>query len=424
MAIPRVRVLVVLPTEWDRMQVPPWQARQDVFEAVFGELGDADCPDDLDPLAYAADLAAIHGGAIQGVVSSSDYPGATLAGLVASDLGLAGARPEVLLRASHKYYARVDQARVAPEATPPFVLLRPGGPLPTPFPLPFPCFVKPVKGAFSRFARRVQDEDDLRRFLETPEVRGYVTDYVAIFNQLLVARCDLEHDGSCFLAEGLLAGRQVTVEGFVRAGRATILGTVDSTFHPGTHSFSRFDYPSHLPAAVLARLERVAARVARASGLDNTLFNVEMTFELATGRIGVIELNPRMCGQFADLYEKVDGTNSYEIAFALATGQAPRVRRREGAFAAAASIPLRTLRPVRVLEAPDDARLGEVRARYPDVLVLNECRPGDRLDRFTDEDGESIRYGVVNLGGRRRADVFGRAVEIVEALGYRFEPLA
>ena len=199
---------------------------------------------------------------------------------------------------------------------------------------------------------------------------------------------------------------------------------MDSTFHPGTHSFSRFDYPSHLPQRVLSRLEHAAARVAEASGLDSTLFSVEMTYELSTGKIGVIELNPRMCGQFADLYEKVDGTNGYEIAFALAVGRIPEVRRRAGAFSVAASIPLRTLRPVRVLQAPDEGRIREVEAVFGGVRVLNECRAGDRLERFADEDGESIRYGVVNLGGSRRSHVFARAVEVVDALGYRFEPLA
>ena len=405
------------------MQLPPWVAGQTTYDAVFGDLADADCPDDMDPMAYARLLAECHAGQVQGVMSSSDYPGATLAGLVAETLGTPGARPDLLLRASHKYYARQDQARAVAEATPPFVLLRPGDPLPDPFPLPFPCFVKPVKGAFSRFARRVEDAATLQQFLGTPEVHAYVSDYVAIYNRLLAEKAELEHDGSHFLAEALLAGRQVTTEGFLLDGRATILGTVDSSFHPGTNSFSRFDYPSHLPARVLTRLEDVACRVAQASGLDRTLFNVEMTYELATGAIGVVELNPRMCGQFADLYEKVDGTSSYEIAFDLATGRVPRPRSREGSFAAATSIPLRTMRPVRVIEAPDEARLCEIRTAFPDVRVLSECRPGDDLERFSEEDGASIRYGVVNLGGRRRADVLGRAVEVVEALGYRFEPL-
>ena len=46
--------------------------------------------------------------------------------------------------------------------------------------------------------------------------------------------------------------------------------------------------------------------------------------------IHIIEINPRMCSQFADLFEKVDGTNTYEYALALATGVRPHVSHGNG----------------------------------------------------------------------------------------------
>ncbi len=48
-------------------------------------------------------------------MSSSDYPGVTLAGAIAAELGLAGSRPERLVTAAHKYYSRIAQRAVAPE---------------------------------------------------------------------------------------------------------------------------------------------------------------------------------------------------------------------------------------------------------------------------------------------------------------------
>ena len=51
------------------------------------------------------------------------------------------------------------------------------------------------------------------------------------------------------IAEGLLKGEQVTVEGYVHGGVATIFGVVDSIMFPGTLAFSRFDYPSHFRQA-------------------------------------------------------------------------------------------------------------------------------------------------------------------------------
>src|SRR5205085_1876155 len=47
-----------------------------------------------------------------------------------------------------------------------------------------------------------------------------------------------------FIAEAPLFGAQVTVDGFVQGGRATIMGVVDSVMYPGTISFERFEYPS------------------------------------------------------------------------------------------------------------------------------------------------------------------------------------
>jgi hypothetical protein len=411
-----------MPTQWDAVQLPAWRERHGGYDVVFGDVTDTDCPADLDPLGYVASLLAAHPD-VDGVTSSSDYPGATLAALFASRRGLPGVVPEALLRASHKYYARMDQRLAAPEAVPPFALVRPGRELPTPFPLRFPCFVKPVKGSFSRYARRVGDREELERFLASPGVREYAEGYVGIYDRLLSALTSLQEDAGQFVAEGVLHGRQVTVEGFLLGRKATLLGVVDSNFHPGTHSFSRFTYPSDLPDDVLQRLEEVAIRVAEGSGLDRTLFNVELSYELASGRIGVIELNPRMCGQFADLYEKVDGTNGYEVAFDLALGRTPALRRREGAFAAAASVTLRTLRPARLAEVPSAERIADVERRHPGTLVLNELAPGTNLTRFEEEDGASIRYGVVNLGGDSRADAYARSVALVAELGWRLDPL-
>ena len=67
------------------------------------------------------------------------------------------------------------------------------------------------------------------------------------------------------IAEGLLKGEQVTVEGYVQGGVATIFGVVDSIMFPGTLAFSRFDYPSHLPEACRRAWARSPRRRCRAS---------------------------------------------------------------------------------------------------------------------------------------------------------------
>ena len=188
--------------------------------------------------------------------------------------------------------------------------------------------------------------------------------YLLIFHRLTERYLGRSAIARGFIGEEILRGAPVTVEGFVSRGHAEIIGIVDSVPHPSTGSFVRFDYPSALGPAVQARMTDLAQRVVAAHGLDDMLFNIEMRHDPVTDRIGIIEINPRMCGQFADLYEKVNGVNSYEIALAIATGKEPPPPARRGAFACAASIPLRIFEPARVASAPDAATLADLERRF------------------------------------------------------------
>jgi len=415
----RRRVLVVLETHWDRKQLEACRGSWQGSIAIdFPPPDDVGCPYDFDPIDFVERVAAGEFGRVDGVLSSSDYPGATVAAAIARRLGLPGAPPERVIGASHKYYSRLAQQRVAPEAVPSFALVDPAHPEAPP-PLPFPFFLKPVKGAFSVLARRIDDREALAAFLASPAVREFTSEYMGIFNRLVAALSPFEVDGRFFLAEELLTGDLVTVEGFVCDGAVEILGIVDSGLDPRTRSFVRFDYPSALPAGVQQHMADVARRVVLESGLERTLFNLEMTWDSAAGRASIVEVNPRICGQFADLYQKVDGTSGYELALALATGGTPRIQRGAGPYAAAASFPLRVFEPMSVRAAPDAERIARAEALFPHTLVWSECEAGDALADFdVDEDGASHRYAVVNLGGASRDDLDARLTEVRAALAY------
>lgn len=415
------RVLLVMPTMWDRRQVeaasPAWSRR---FEVELGRPGDEDCPQDLDVLEFVRSSAARAD--LAGVLSSSDYPGATLAAAIASAAGLPGPTAVQALRASHKLASREMQLRSVPEATARHCRVDPSAPR-LEEGLDFPCFVKPVKGAFSMFARRVDSQAELEEALDRPAVHEFRTGYLGIFNRMWAHYVGEPIDGRYFIAEELLSGSQVTVEGFVAAGESVIVGIVDSELHPGTGSFSRFVYPSLLPAQVQERMADIARRCIAGLGLRRTFFNIEMVFDPRRDRVSIIEVNPRICGQFADLYEKVDGTNTYATAVALATGQEVRWRPRQGSFAWAASVPLRLFEPSRALAVPDPERIARIEEKRPGTRIWNEIIPGPEFDDFGHEDGISLRYGVVNLGAESRADLEDAAREIVAELGYAFTPL-
>lgn len=419
------RIRIVFPTEWDDRQLPAcrdaWRER---FEIDFAEPSDEDCPWDLDPMAYIESEVERARDGVAGVLSSSDYPGATVAGAIAARLGLPGTPPANVIRCSHKFYARQAQLEDVPEATPRFYLVDPSLPDGGAPDLVFPCFIKPVKGAFSVMSGRIDSRAELREFLGRPAVAEFLESYVLVFNRLVRGLTDFEIDGSYFLAEELLKGKQVTVEGYVHPDGVDLLGIVDSVRHPRTKSFVRFDYPSSLPHRLQDRVWDVARRTVEGLGLRSTLFNVEMMVNAATERVSIVEVNPRMCGQFADLYEKVDGVNGYEVALALAASERPPRARREGPYRAASSVPLRIFETSRVVSAPSRETLEQAESLFEKTLVWTECATGDALDDFESlEDGRSARYGIVNLGAADREGVQQRLEEIQRVLDFRFEPL-
>lgn len=414
----------MFPTQWDARQIPACRALAGRYELVRAGPASADVHARFDLLAFLDETARAHAGAIDGVLSSCDYPGAPAAAALASRLGLPGAHPRAVITASHKWACRRVQRAAVPDATPDFALVDPRRADGGLDPRSFPWFVKPVKGAFSMLARRIDDAAALGAYLRDPATQCYLDEYALMFDALVGAFTDLEHGGRWFVAERILNGPQVTVEGYLAGDEPVLLGVVDSIVDPATGSFVRFDYPSALDAAVQQRMVEVAFAAVAALGLRDTLFNVELVLDAPSGRPMILEVNPRMCGQFADLYEKVDGVNGYEVALALASGTRPPRPVREGRFPCAASVPLRVFEPVRVTQAPDARALREVEAAFPGVLAWSECEAGQELADFALlEDGHSARYAIVNLGGRDRDDL-GRTLHAVRArLSFAFEPL-
>lgn len=417
-------MLVVFGTGWDGRQLaacrPHWERE---FELRFSEPDSAGTPWAFDILGWLAQEAAARRGQVDGVFSSCDEPGAAAAAVLAEALGLPGPPPAAVLTAAHKFHSRLVQRACAPEAVPPFALIDPGERGTWDPATGFPCFVKPVRGSFSVLARRVDDRGALLAHLASAATREHLGEAVAMFDALVRRHTDLPHGGAYLLAEGLLRGTQVTLEGYCRGAEVTVLGFVDSGFHPGTTSFSRFDLPSALPAAVQRRMADVARRVVSALGLRDSFFNLEFFWDEASDRVSILELNPRICGQFGDLWQKTTGVNSFEIALALACGAelpAPRAP----AHACAASFPLRIFEPARVTRAPSAADVAAAEALFPGTQVWLELRQGDLLSDFqTFEDGGSVRYAVVNLGAASREEASARLAAVVERLGFRFEPL-
>ena len=338
---------------------------------------------------------------IAAIVSTDDYPGAALAAVLAAELGLPGPDPKASLICQSKYLSRLAQRRLVPDAVPPFWPIDVAERAPLPDGLAFPAFVKPMKSFFSIGAQRIETAAELG---EVKRKWAKLDAFFMPLDRLLWRHEGVEIGTTRLIAEGLLEGAQVTVEGYAYGGDVHILGVVDSIFFPGTLAFSRFDYPSALPVAVQERMGDIAGRLMSGLGFDNGMFNVEMVYDARDDRIAIIEINPRMASQFADLYEKVDGTNAYDVLLDLGMGMRPTPKRRQGKYRFAASCVLRTFEDRVVAALPCEERLAEIERAYADIRIEIHATVGRRLSDEL-QDGTSFRYGIVSLGGRDRADV-------------------
>jgi biotin carboxylase len=399
------RVVLICPTGWDAAQLPRLRRSNAAPYEISTYGPDAEhAPGSFDADVFIAQAVdALQTGDVAGVTSSSDYPGCLVAAFIAAELGLPGPDPASVLRCSHKYYSRLAQRIAVPEATPRFALIDPDTVDEASLELGFPLFVKPVKSWFTQYARRIETFAELLAFVRSPAVRAHLAHFVRPFNQLLDRHGGFSVNASHMIAEELMTGHQVTLEGYVDGAGISVVGILDSIMYENTISFERFEYPSSVSDGVVHRMTMIAERILRHIGFTDALFNIELLYDDRSDAVRIVEINPRMCGQFADMMQAVNGTNTYEILFALACGEQPPPVRTGGRFEVAASFVLRHFRDGTLSCAPTAEQVRVVEERYPVTLVGSFYREGRRLsEQQYQSDGYSYRYAVVNVAGTSR----------------------
>jgi biotin carboxylase len=371
-------ILVVCPQERDIQAIR--SAGLDERYRVHYAGADLDAVDVFDPQAFIEDCDAIPA---DGVVGTKDRS-ALLAALIAERRGLPGPQPRALTACQFKPTARALERATVPGATPRFALLD-GVP---PFGPPF--FVKPVVGRLSQRARRIDDPAEIGRL---EDLDDYMTGYARIA-ELAGLHPDAVRG---FLAEELLEGSEVTLEGYVYRGELTTIGVTDSVKYPWTNSFERFEYPSRLSRGRLDELSDIVARVLPALGFDGGFFNVEL-FIPAEGPARIIEVNARISSQFWPLVQAVDGRSTYEALFALACDHDPAwsVDTQRGV---AISYCVRVFEDARVIAVPD-----------PEEGLELLVRPGPLLSRQGRNDLESFRLCIFDEFGSTREETVERCL--------------
>jgi biotin carboxylase len=263
-----------------------------------------------------------------------------------------------------------------------------------------------VKAAFSVLARRVDSWDELERHTRFSWwEQAIIERLVKPFGDVMRVHSAYDVEPFSMLAEELVDGHQVTVNGFAREGHITMQGVVDSIMYPGTDQFQRFQYPSRLAQPLQAKAEETAARAIRAVGLRHGMFNVELRVCPASGHAKLIEINPRSAGQFYDLFERVDGYSPLAAMIALEAGETPAIRRGAGRSAVAASFVMRDLEGAGLSRFPGEREIERLRERHPDAWIMVYPKRGGDLRRELKWLG-TYRYAIANLGARTLQELF------------------
>jgi D-alanine-D-alanine ligase-like ATP-grasp enzyme len=423
----RPLVLILFPLSWERETLASLAASHREYEFVPAGFDLFSFPSNAQLLWFDIDrfvtrlIDRYRKREIAAVISNQEQFGALAAALACERLGLPGTPVAAIVRAQNKAAARAIHSQVLPEHTPAFCTFHFSADPDTAVTLPYPVFVKPVKAAFSVLARRCTSVADLRRHLRFgPIEKRIIRALTRPFRQVSPRYIDCEATADHFIAETALdPGVQFSVDGYAEHGQVHLLGIVDAHMYPGTQAFMRFELPTQLQESVSARALDVARRAVEALGFTHGLFNVEFIWHPATDRLWIIEVNPRMAGQFSDLYERVSGRSLWSLLFALSLGRevppAPG-----GAFGSAASFVFREF-DGGVKRAPSSAALARLAQMFPDARLYLDLKHGAARRREERWVG-SYRYALLHQGGNDHDDLMARFAAARATLDFDREP--
>ncbi|MFW6024652.1 MAG: ATP-grasp domain-containing protein, partial [Dichotomicrobium sp.] len=379
-------------------------------------------------LSAAEEQLAENAGAVDAIISYWDFPSSGLRPVLCRRHGLPGPAIEAVARCEHKYWSRLEQRRAVPELVPGFCAVDPFADDPLEqIDVPYPFWIKPVKAHSSYLGFMIHDERDFREAI--PTIRENIHRFGDAFNAFLdlvemppeVARIGGNH---CVAEQVISAGEQCTLEGYVWQGDVVVYGVVDSV-RSGKHksSFSRYQYPSKLPANIRERMIAATKRVLDHIGYDNAPFNVEFYWDQDSDAIRLLEINTRISKSHSPLFWMVDGATHQSVAIDLALGRRPDFPHRRGRHALAAKFMLRVFEDAVVRRVPDDSHIQQLKQEFPDAMVRVLTKEGQRLRHLHYQDSYSFELAEIFLGAEDEQTLLEKYRVAVETLPFELEPL-
>jgi biotin carboxylase len=359
-------------------------------------------------------------GTVDAVVGYWDFPVSSMVPILCRQYGLPSASLESVLRCEHKYWSRIEQQKVVPDAVPGFGLVDAENPV-LPDGLHFPVWLKPVKSFSSELAFKADNQDEfdeaVRTILDGIDRVGEPFEYVMGLADVPAEIAAI--GGSAILVEETMTGQQAATEGYVSQGKVVVNGALDSLNYPGTSSFQRHQYPSRLPQALVDRMHEVSERVITQVGLDNSTFSIEFFCDPENGTVHVLEINARHSQSHAEMFEYVDGLPNHHCMVSLGLGQDPALPERKGPYRFGAKWYYRTFSDGLVQRTPSAEELERLYERIPGVVVDINATEGVRLSDLDAQDSYSYELAYVYVGADSDEEMHDKYEAVVDSL--RFE---
>jgi len=363
---------------------------------------------------------------VDAICGYNDFPVSTMLPLICREFGTRSPSLESLMKCEHKYWSRLEQQKSIPEHIPSFASFDPfdDNALDN-IQLDYPFWIKPIKSSGSFLGFRIENENE---FLEAvPLIReqiGLISDpFGYILEQLeLPAEVAWVQPHYC-MAEGIIGGRQCTLEGYVLNGWIESTGIVDSIRYENGISFFRYEYPSSLPYKIQERMIRITEKILSSIGFDNSAFNIEYYWDRGRDKIWLLEINTRVSESHSDIFEKVDGASNQAITVDVALGRDPEFPYQKGEFPRAAKFFWRVFENGVVKSVPTEEEIKRVERELPGTVIRPQVSPGVRLDELLEQDSYSYAICYLFIGGEDQKDLLDKYIHCQEMLTFEIEPI-
>jgi hypothetical protein len=358
-----------------------------------------------------------------GVVGTHDSS-AVFAAVLCEKTGHTFASLASIVNCQNKYISRRIQRSVVPEHTPNFALALEY--LKDPDQLPDPVFIKPVRANISFGSHTIRGPDELEHYIgrETTEIERqnrYYLEALALCPEL----DDPLNVGTCnhFLCEEFIAGRQVTVDGYVFRGEVFLFGLTRAVFHEGSNCFSHHEFPCEVSPVLQERIRSGLDKLIPALGIEDSFFNAEIRIDESRETYLIVEVNSRIAFQFAKTIETVRGFDPLHLLCDVATGTRPDLSEARGDRPRYCyNFELHAFSDQWIRRTPTQSGYEEIKLHYPDVCIRNLIQERRKLSDYK-HNPESFRYCVLDIPGDSREEIMRKYHRVASMLRYEFEPV-